>query len=234
MLEAGAWKDQPCFVILGGPSLKSLDWDLLKSRRNIIAVNRAFLDVPHADAFFTEDIRFIEHFADQLKDFKGEKMFHALEDVYEKKALEVLPSVRIIRRVRPLGQKFWSKSFEDGLSYSSNSGVGAINIADILGADPIYLLGLDCIQTRQYENYHTDYPKEWDVPTSLLDSFASDFKYWVEPHLRNRKQVINLNTESGVDCWPRWDRDSFLEKGTPVLKGDIDKATDVRFTDHLS
>lgn len=35
-----------------------------------------------------------------------------------------------------------------------------------------------------------------------LDSFASDFKHWAAHHLKHRT-VINLNKDSGVDCWPK-------------------------------
>lgn len=199
----GAWNGQRCFVVLGGPSLRSFDWSLLQPFSNIIVVNRAYRDCQHAAIFFTEDIRFIEKFSKESdwKTFQGVKVFHSLDPVYTKQALECDPELIIIERKS--NDKFWSKSFSQGLSYSSNSGIGALNVADILEARAIYILGLDCKRVANNTvNYHSDYPENWSVNGHQLESFGSDFTYWAAPNLKHRL-VYNCNPDSGVNCWPK-------------------------------
>ena len=112
--------------------------------------------------------------------------------------------------------KYWSESIADGLSYSSNSMVGAINLAAILGADPIYLLGVDCgpVSGGRTANYHDDYVRVkvdagddcWTTGDHQYLSFASDFEHWVAPNCKTRGiNVVNLNPASAIKCWPKKD-----------------------------
>jgi len=219
-LHEGAWSGQSCYVIGGGPSLKDFRWDCLKPRKNVIAINRAFLDCPWADVFFTEDLRVIELYClrPEWKAFQGVRAYHALSPDQKAKALALDPDLFIIERQRE--DKFWSKRFADGLSLSSNSMIGALNMVDILGADPIFILGLDCNRTGgKVTNYHPDYERAGFERTGddQYESFASDFKWWAALHLRE-KQVYNLNKLSAVDCWPKLDRDIFfLSMGAGLL-----------------
>ena len=213
-LRPGAWAWKPAFVILGGPSLRGFDWSVLEPFTQIVAVNRAFLDVPHAEIFFTEDIQFLRRYSENLAVFRGLKLSQPQCAEHEKQALAAVPSLTIVPLNRPVGQKFWSKSFEEGLSYSQTSAIGALNIADILlgEGDPIYILGLDCnTDAPRYETYHEGYPEAWRVGRAMLHSMKSDFEYWAAPNLRHRP-VWNLNLKSGVDCWPKRDRDTILRE----------------------
>jgi len=206
-LSEGAWAGHRCFIVGGGPSLTSFDWSLLAGEPHVIAINRAFLDCPNAAIWFSEDLRVIElyHERPEWKAFKGLKLFHALAPSYADQARALDPSLIIIERKRE--DKFWAKKFSEGLSYSSNSMIGALNVADLLGAEPILILGLDCNRVgKQTSNYHNDYPADWKTGDTQYDSFVSDFKYWAALHLKG-KRVYNLNINSAVDCWPRvyWD-----------------------------
>lgn len=209
-LKEGAWDGQPCYIVGGGPSLKSFPWDTLKSKRNVIVINRAFVNCPTADIFFTEDARFLLRFpAEYPKEWAalpGLKIWHCVEDHESQNVPALAPGLTVIPCKRK--DKFWSHYFADGLSYSSNSGVGAINIACLLEADPIYLLGFDCrAEGHRMENYHNDYKKDpmWEVGTNAADSFKSDFEYWVAPHTKDRNiiNLINPAYESALTCWPK-------------------------------
>ena len=202
-LTDGQWKGKRCFVVGGGPSLKGFDFRVLKGD-HVIVVNRAYIDVPFADVFFTEDLRFIEKYSkrDDWKAFKGVKVIHSLDPTYTPMFLKCDPDLFIIEKEE---ERCWSKSLHDGLSYNSNSGIGALNLADILGADPIFLLGFDCRGEGRYiSNYHDDYPREWRTGGEQYRNFAADFKYWVAPHLRHRRvvSVINPTFPSALEHWP--------------------------------
>lgn len=208
-LTDGSWDGRRGWVVGGGPSLKEFDWRLLDDEPFVIAVNMAYRDLPNAAAFFTEDLRVIElvHEREDWRAFKGEKIFHALDSSYVPTALRLDPTLRIIERRRQ--DKYWAQSMPEGLSYSSNSMVGALNLIDILSARPIYLLGLDCnrrgIGGRE-RNYHDEYEKALFDRTGdfQYETFISDFRHWAAYHLARRgKTVINLNCDSSVHCWPQ-------------------------------
>lgn len=254
-LVEGAWAGGEAYVVGGGPSLADFDWSLLADRPHIAVVNAAMREVPDAAIWFSEDIRFVERFHAEpwWKTFRGLKLFHALAPEYEAQALACDASIRVIRKHGGdwnRNDKFWSRRFADGLSWSSNSTIGLLNVVDLLGSDPIFLLGVDCktekrskhcdipkllgadplldllgadplpllgIDRRAEErsNYHDLYPEEWRTGRMQLESFRSDFEHWAAPNLRHRR-IVNANLGSGVTCWPKVDRDSFLRTGIPA------------------
>ena len=215
-LVEGRWSLKSAVIVGGGPSLKGFDWGKLKGRKNIIAVNRAFLDVPHADIWFSEDARVItDLWGSKLREFQGLKVWHAIEKHAVPDVQAIDPSIRIIEKKRE--DKFWSRRFSDGLSYSSNSGVGAINIAWLLRADPIYLLGFDCrTDGLRMENYHSSYRDHdplWEVGSNAADNFLSDFTGWVAPHVKDTQiiNVINPAYPSALTCWETMSYEEFYK-----------------------
>jgi hypothetical protein len=220
-LKAGAWNQESVVLVGGGPSLKTFDWSILRRwKERVIVVNRAFIDVPTADLFFTEDARFITRFAREYsyawKTFKGLKVWNCLSESEIPEVLAVAPEIQILTKKRD--DKFWSTSFEEGLGYSSNSMVGAMNIAWLMGGEPLYLLGVDARTSGlRMENYHTDYRSDpmWEVGANAADNFKNDFEGWVAPHVKDRV-VLNLvdpdpDRISAITSWPRVDRDKFFQ-----------------------
>lgn len=188
------------FVVAGGPSLKAFDFGLLRNVPNVIAINGAMRDVPTADWWITEDARFITRFAAESwwKAFKGRKLFACPDEAYVPEVKTVAPEVEIVRsRPKSLG---WSKRLEDGLGTSSCSLIPALNLADVLGGNPIYLLGVDLGDDPT--NYHTLYPASWANGSQQMASYRSDVELWAAPNLRHRA-VVNLNRDSRVGCFPK-------------------------------
>src|ERR1041384_2890085 len=208
-LIEGAWKGQPAFVVGGGKSLGAFDWAKLRTVKNPVVINRAWKDCFDAEVWFSEDLRTITELwgHDPLfQSFKGLKVFHALVPGFKEQALAVDPTLHVIERNRQ--DKYWSKSFHDGLSMSSCSGVGAVNLAWLLGADPTYLLGFDCrADGNLLQNYHSDYVEkgwDWQVGGNKASVFKSDMELWVNLHTKDRRviNVINPKLPSAVECWP--------------------------------
>ena len=56
IFQSGQWKGQRCFIVGGGESLKGFDFSFLHGEK-VIAVNRAYEDVPDADIWYAMDIR---------------------------------------------------------------------------------------------------------------------------------------------------------------------------------
>ena len=208
-LRDGAWSKQPCYIVGGGASLKGFDFSRLAGKPNRIVINRAWKDIYDAEIWFSEDHRVVTELWGKdpaFQAFKGLKVLHALAPNCAKEALEVDPTLTIIPRVRQ--DKYWSTSIKHGLSMSSCSGVGAINLAWILGCNPIYLLGFDCRTDGNYlQNYHDDYRQmgwDWMTGGNKADDFKSDMELWVAHHTADRRIVnlINPKLPSAVECWP--------------------------------
>ena len=212
-LTKGEWKGKEAILVGGGPSLQGFDWSLLKDHPRVVVVNRAFKDVPTAAIWFSEDFDVITRLwgtTPEWTEFKGVKVLHALDKKFERLVEEVDPGVHFLRTVRE--GKFWAKDFSEGLSYSSNSMIGALNLVDIMGADRICLLGVDCQEQGEREvNYHKDYDRRGKprAGDAQYRSFKSDFENWAAWHLRGR-EVINLNPTSAVTCWPKEDAVTYL------------------------
>jgi hypothetical protein len=193
------WSGEPAFLVAGGPSLRSFDFALLRDVPNVLAVNVAFFDVPTAAVMISEDARVFVRFQRELAAFKGVKVFACPDDAYVPEVMAAVPSATIIHT--RLKSKGWSKSIAGGLSTSQSSVVPALNLLDVLGANPIYLLGIDCNRSDA-GNFHTRYPADWAMGAAQLDSIASDLTHWAAVNLKHR-DVRNLNRESAVECWPK-------------------------------
>lgn len=229
MLNDGSWKGRRAWIVGGGPSLRSFAWERLVGIPEIICVNFAYERVPHAACVITEDVRFIQLAArkESWRAFRGEKILSCLEPGYEPLARAADPAIRIIPRKSSV--RFWSKSLNDGLSYSSNSGIAAINLADILGVSEIVLLGFDCKPVGDTPtNFHDHYAKAPGferTPDARYLDFKKDFEAWVAPNVRHIK-VWNANPESGIECWERVTLESVLGRqreaaGRLVLHSDL-------------
>jgi hypothetical protein len=61
--------------------------------------------------------------------------------------------LRPIKRLGVKTSKIISKSFEEGLYYGRSTGYLAMNLAHILGCNPIYLLGIDLVGFHFHQGY---------------------------------------------------------------------------------
>lgn len=210
-LEDGAWSGRRCFVVGGGESLKGFDWSRLEGELTI-AVNATAkrMSLPPTIAF-TMDAAY----ARKQIDPHGQTL--PWEDGVglarpQNPEWAALPSVKVFHDATPDGWPWegwlergfsahigssgwlrWGTSLEDGLVWSCNSGLGAINLADVLGASPIYLLGFD----GHGAHFHDDYR---GGPTVEYHAMAAG---WHKACLDQvRGDVLNLNPESSLP-WPK-------------------------------
>jgi hypothetical protein len=113
------------------------------------------------------------------------------------------PSLTVIEEKRD--DKFWASDLSS-LSFSSNSAVGAMNLAEILGVSRLFLLGIDCrADGPAMSNFHNLYPEDWAVNCINAYNFKSDFENWVFPNCKIPSifNVINPEFESALQCWPK-------------------------------
>jgi hypothetical protein len=102
----------------------------------------------------------------------------------------------------------WGTSFSTGIVRANNCGLAAINLAEVLGATCVYLLGFDMRGEGGLTAQHHDYyPSGWKTGDAAYDVMMRDFVKWL-PSIR--ATVINLNPESALDCFPRSGMDGVI------------------------
>jgi hypothetical protein len=198
----------PAFIVGGGPSLLGFDFERLRGKGKVIAINRAFEFIPWADILFFMDHRFYKMCHDEpekfkkWQEFKGVKVFlnlmgRKLDDCYS---------------VKSAGRRGVSPSLTKGLHHGNNSGHGALNLALCLGASPIYLLGYDMIRDPSGRgHFHSGYGKA--SRPGVSQSFIQDFKEMVK-HIPKGSRIYNLNPASGLRFFKFANIDEVLHDGT--------------------
>lgn len=197
----GAWKGQRCFVVGGGYSLTGFDFDALQGE-NVIATNKSLLNVPFAQYWISMDSRFYIwlkqgslgwDLVDLWNDFKGRRLYLDTNGY---------PFENDIELIKCAGTFGFPESFKKGLFSGGNTGFTGLQLAIMLGADPIILLGYDmahyCIDKH---HHHRDYPQKQsnDVFQKYIPAFNG-----IAPILRHRGiEVINVNDEQqcGLQCF---------------------------------
>ncbi len=89
----------------------------------------------------------------------------------------------------------------NGIFWGSHGGYAALNLAIILGANPIYLLGYDMNPSNGKKGekkwWHDGYPDDGQN-TTVYDRFIKDFETHREALLATGRDVVNLNPKSGL------------------------------------
>jgi len=189
-LTAETFKGRPCFIVGGGLSLRSFDWRLLRGKA-WIGINMAYRHTPTIS--YIEDMRLIEReiVKPEYLACASIKLYHPGHPSYDRvdvqrHGVHILPSTK----------SRWSTDISEGVACHNNAGVGAINLADALGADPIYLLGFD----MKPGQWHDDYPDTWKAQRDQFLRYRLGFEDVVAPNVRAR--VFNLGPDSDLDCFP--------------------------------
>ena len=193
---------KPGFVIGGGPSLKGFDFERLRNRR-CLAVNMAFKDVFGAWGAYIGDARLINKLSldPYWPRFQG-KRFTRRDHWYKSKAD---PGTLLGRfRYRLLDSMTVWSSYPGSVVHLGNGGLAAMNVAELHGWDPIFLLGFDCSGDRgdgRMANYHDRYPRGWAKPAAYLEKkFVNSFEA-VKKGIRSK--VYNCNPDSALDVFEK-------------------------------
>jgi hypothetical protein len=219
VLTTNQWSGKRCFLIGGGPSLGEFDFDLLKGEKTI-GVNRVF-QFFHADINYSMDPNFVDRLRQHklVTDPEESKLIEESWDAYKgiKASLVPLdykefdPGMHLIRRNRVKGIY---RSFNEGIFPGNNSGFGALMLAIILGANPIYLLGYDLGCKEDATHFHSGYLVKNSVTQSektfeekksqqklKLEGFRKMFDQFSSKIKQSGILVYNLNPSSELSCF---------------------------------
>lgn len=98
----------------------------------------------------------------------------------------------------------WPTSFSNGLIGMNNTGVMCVQIADLLGASPIFLIGFDMTTEGQGSvstNWHEEYPHKWrSLGRQIYPRFVRSFQRVKE---YAKAEIYNCNPLSGMNYFPK-------------------------------
>ncbi len=178
------WEGQDAYIIGGGPSLRSFDWECLRGR-NTIGCNSAYLLGPDiCKVIFFCDRSFFSRYWRQLQAFKGLVVTNC-----QPLANLRLPWLKVMRRqTRGLSKG-------DTIALSFSAGTGAANLALSMGARRVFLLGMDC-QAGEGErpNWH-DQPEKPVIRKAIYDRFAWGWEFVARalPNVFPGREIIQVS-----------------------------------------
>lgn len=185
------WSGEDVYIVGGGPSLNGFDFSQLHDK-NVIGCNTAALRLGFEVCdicLFVDVTWFLDNF-NKLSKFQGLVVTNCQSMLFRNE-----PWLKVMERM------------EDGLhrnalGFGGNSGATALNLACILGAKRIFLLGIDCVSTKSDHHWHKDTRA---VPQpGLYDKFKNGFgRMCLDlPKVFPGTQVFNLNQASSLRCFP--------------------------------
>ena len=193
MLTTGSWRGSDCLIVGGGPSVTGFDFEPY-ARGHVIGINMAALRWP-SSLCYVEDKRVLGRLK-FLHEWPRPRIFHAVES-----NLPDLTGWQVLQSTGDL----WSASLNAGLVHASNAGVSALNLACVLGADPIHLIGFDMIPAAdgKTQHFHRDYPKDWRQPAHVFDRFLADFERYAPMAKAGGRRIVNLSPGSALTCFEK-------------------------------
>jgi hypothetical protein len=179
------------YIIGGGPSLKNFKWSELNNKKTI-AINKALLSYPNADAVYWTDGRFYNWHKKDIDSFKGLKYTIAPRR-------EMSEDIHLLKR----GEKYGLSTSLNTLSHGMNSGYAAINLALHLGSKRIVLLGYDMGNVGSSSHYHDGYPINATSDTIYNKHFLPGFNILKE-HIKGKGiEIFNACPTSRLDSFKK-------------------------------
>lgn len=209
------WKDGTAYIIGGGPSLSDMEWDKYTDR-HFIGVNDAYMLGDWVDMCFFGDWGWFKsyHWKDEV--VKPECVHKGLRQYpnpivtncwrHASEIKDMCPHIKLFKRGR---KGFGHPPY---LSWHGNSGISATNLAIILGAKTIVLLGFDCDDKAKEVNWHTNLknPQRLGTVYKKFKSGFADFKKEVE-EFDDSIDIINANPESKLEMFPKMKRSDAMK-----------------------
>jgi hypothetical protein len=185
------WSGETVYIIGGGPSLIGFNWNILAGKKTI-AINKAVLTYPTADVLYWTDSRVYGWYKKEIDSFRGLKYSIRYHSSY-------LADINVLKK----GDKFGLNESKDALCHGNNSGYAAINLAYLLGAKRIILLGYDMHNDGKRGHYHDGYPVPITGDNIYRDQFIPGFQILADLLKQRNIEVYNASMTSSLKVWPK-------------------------------
>jgi hypothetical protein len=166
----------------------------------VVVVNTSYKLAPWADVLYACDARWWI-WNKGAKDFQGTK--YALE----RRAGQRYSDVNVLR----IGKNEGLSLDPEYLNTGKNSGYQALNLAVLMGAKRIILLGYDMDSGPKGEmHWHPEHPMR---TPKLYPEFRRRFETLVEPLKAHGVEVVNCTRRTALQCFPQM---SLAEAFAPI------------------
>lgn len=193
------WQNETAVCVAAGPSLTQADVDYCRGKAKVIVINRSYELAKWAEAMYACDSR-LWKWVNGAPDFPGLKF--TLDPMAKR-----WPGVRLLGKGPHQGLSLDPAK----LCLGGNSGYQALNLAVLLGATRILLLGYDMgVSSKGKQHWHGDHPNKMRSP---YQTFLNNYPTLVEPLTKAGIEVINCSRETRLKCFPRMT----IEEALPVL-----------------
>ena len=182
------WKGQDAFIIGGGPSLQGFDWSLLHSELTI-GCNMAFTLGPQVCKICVfGDNRWWQKFHRDLESFSG-VVFTNHPDMLHSS----IPWLWTMKR-ELVGLH------RNALGWNGHTGSVAINLALLLGARRVFLLGFDMRRVGDRSNWHEQVICLSATRPHIYRNFVKDFVFIANDWHRKfpDREIWNVTDDSGL------------------------------------
>lgn len=186
--EVNAW------IIGSGTSLKGFDLSRL-DKEFTIAINHSVEFYPKSKCLLFGDKVFLKHSNFNLHEYPG--MIYATNHCKGTKT-EGLKNIRYFEADRQQP----NMKFEKGLFHPCSSGLLALNLAVIMKAKRIFLLGFDYYYDKGETHFYGNiYPHHLEYPEDRIFKKIQKFRFFE----RFKSKIINLNPDSLIPDFEKRD-----------------------------
>ena len=189
ILRDNLWAGRRAFVVGGGPSLRGFDFSLLAGEHTIGCNTPPDKFIP--SIWISIDQQFWEEYS---------KIDHPCKVWATGPRRTSLDAD--LTKLRLLPRPSWSTSLAHGIGDGDNTGFSALNLAWILGANPIYLLGFDLKGEDGLEAHWHDSVFDRG-PETVYEKFKKTFETLASSGKIGHRKIINLNPGSALECFER-------------------------------
>ena len=179
-LPEGAWAGRRVFIFGGGSSVAKFDWSKLQSQDRTISINSSWKNFYNANRIPTIQ-------------FSGDQLFwkQVSNDLLFRKSVGLVAALdhdRTLDRgflvpIAKESKRHWAENYDDGIRYAANSGIAALNLADVLGSESIRLVGFDLDGTDREGRHFPDLIKTHEHFLTTFEEIA--------PLVKSKVVVIN-------------------------------------------
>jgi hypothetical protein len=202
------WRGHTAAVVGTGPSVKNASVSLLADKMHAIAINNAFKLAPWADALYSCDIGWWQHYEKEWRTFAGLKLTHQALTCRHFPGLEriEIPNVAsdqlLIERPGVIGA-------------GGNGGFQGFNLLVQFGVTRIALIGIDCNLVNGC-HFHGRHPSPLNNPaesnvTRWRKAFNESFGVIGGLGI----EVINCSPISTITAYPKMSVPEMLERWAP-------------------
>lgn len=202
------WDEKPVAILGGGPSLRGFDFERLKGRFHVLAVNGTIFDVPWAAAGFSLDRLAMREWWPRFCAEVQMPLHFAVPNPWLLN-IEGTPAPNMLFYRRVARASFIKNRGE--IASGGTSGFGAVNLAWLKGARKIVLFGFDYGATEGGWHHNPQhYAFEYRQVDANWQKWARNFHNVARRLTAEKVEVINASPLSRITAFPKMTIDEVL------------------------